>query len=348
MPLLTDVEQIAAIFREVSHRRAALPTICTENRETTEAIFEGVARAARRHEVANAPLVIAFTGHYPARSNLLRYTSRWDMREGFLALRDDLLRLSRPEGPYAQLCVVVHLDHAQPQEDRELLEWGRGLIASVMYDGSALPLAENMEATAAFVKEQGKRFFVEGAVDEITESGEQATRRLTSPEQAELFLKKTGCRLLAVNVGTEHRAAAAGQVRYQGELARRISARVGPVLCLHGASSLSSEEVRRLPGDGFVKVNIWTALERSGGQAVARDTIEQAASILPPEELARLVDEGLLGPEQARQNREAGPRLELLTHTHRRNQAWSPAVTQVVEDYCEALGFARLRGAGFP
>ena len=347
VPLITDVEQIAAIFREAGRRRAALPTICTENREATEAIFEGIARAARRHGIARPPLVIAFTAHYPGRSNLLRYTSRWDMREGFLAARDDILRLSRPDGPYGHLQVVVHLDHGQPQQDGEVLEWGRGLIGSLMFDATSLPLAENIEATAAFVRERGGDFFVEGAVDEVMEASGAVTGRLTSPEEAERYLKQTGCRLICINVGTEHRAPAAGRARYRGELARSIGERVGPVLCLHGSSSLSADEFGRLADDGIVKVNIWTALERVGGQAIARDAIEQADSILPGEELTCLARAGLLGPRMTERAKAARPVLDLLTHTHRRNEVWSPTVTRLVEGYCEALGFARLAGGLF-
>ena len=60
---------------------------------------------------------------------------------------------------------------------------------------------------------------------------------LTDPDAAERYYRATGVDLIVANLGTEHRADAA-TLRYHGELARKITRRIGPRLCLHGTSSV--------------------------------------------------------------------------------------------------------------
>jgi fructose-bisphosphate aldolase class II len=76
--------------------------------------------------------------------------------------------------------------------------------------------------------------------------------------------------LIVANLGTEHRADAA-TLQYHGELARDITRRIGPRLCLHGTSSVPPAQVTRLFEDGVRKVNIWTALERDSAPALLAD-----------------------------------------------------------------------------
>ena len=67
--------------------------------------------------------------------------------------------------------------------------------------------------------------------------------------------------MAVANLGTEHRASAA-ELKYRGDLARQIKARVGARIVLHGCSSVTSDQIGDLFEDGICKVNIWTALER--------------------------------------------------------------------------------------
>jgi len=344
MGLILSAKEAQALFAEAADRGVALPAFGTENRDTTEALFRAAAEIGEEFGLRNPPLVIGFTAAYPGRSNLLHYTSRRDMMEGLLALKEDILRLSRTPGPYEHLRVLVHLDHAQPEGDKEVIEACAGWVGSIMYDCSALPLAENRRRVADFVRQRGEEFLVEGAVDEIPAFEEAwAESDLTAPEEAERFVKETGVALIVVNVGTEHRAALAGRVRYDGERARQIASRVGPILCLHGTSSLSDEELEVLKEDGFVKVNVWTALERESGQALARSTLEDLGWILPEGEIARLEAEGII--TRAFRQKQAGrrPSLDHFTHTHRRDQVWLPVVVEAAKKYFRGFGYRRLR-----
>ncbi len=91
---------------------------------------------------------------------------------------------------------------------------------------------------------------------------------ITSPHQAEKYFSETGVDIIVPNLGTEHRSSTS-TLKYEGNLAREISNRIGPYLCLHGASSLAEEQISHFYEDGICKVNIWTILERDS----APDTI---------------------------------------------------------------------------
>jgi fructose-bisphosphate aldolase class II len=344
MPLITDPEQARAIYREAQRRRVCMPAFGTENRDTTEAAFRAVAEVARQHHVASPPLVIAATAHYEGRTQLLNYTSLGTAEEGLIALRHDMERLCRPDGPYSHVRAMVHLDHAQPETDRPLIEAGLGFFASVMYDCSALPLPVNMSLTKRFVAEAGGRVMVEGAVDEIYESGSGAVRNeLTTPQQARRFMEETGADLIVANLGTEHRATA-GSAQYHGDRAREISAAVGPVLVLHGTSSLRDTGLGMLRDDGIVRVNIWTRLEHVAAVALARDVIENLGGILTAAEIEALVAQGVLSGAFARTQARRKPSLDFIANVHRRNEVCLPAMVGLMKRYLLECGYADFAG----
>jgi fructose-bisphosphate aldolase class II len=317
--LVTDVNEARGLYREAGRCGFSIPALCAENTQTIEAILRAADESGREYGIGNVPIVIAFTAHYHARQQLSLYTALGDIEEGFLAIKDDILRLTRKGGPYDSLKVMVHLDHAHPEHDRSIIERGVGFFSSVMYDASHLPLAENARLTAAFTREFKGRFVIEGAVDEIFESGETVEDGLTKAEDAERYVKETGVDLIVCNLGTEHRASAADR-KYRGDRAREISGRVGKMLVLHGTSSLNSGEMKTLADDGVIKVNIWTRLEETGGRAVARDIVDHADQLLSER-----------------------PPLALFTESHRRYDVWMPAVVKLLKDYLRILGYERMK-----
>ncbi|HHV62547.1 MAG TPA: class II fructose-bisphosphate aldolase [Firmicutes bacterium] len=341
MALLNNVEEVREMYDFFRKRQVAIPAFCTENTVTTEAILEAAARLGKEFGIARPPVVVAFTANYPARQQVRNYTASGDIWEGIRAIKNDLYRLAGPEGRYAHLRVMPHLDHAQPGLDDEVIEREIDFLASVMYDCSALPLEENERRTAAFVAWAGEKVLVEGAVDEIAEARGPGSD-LTTPEDAVHFLDSTGVSLIVVNVGTEHRRTA-GEARYYQERAREIARAVGNCLVLHGTSSLSWGELRSLPYDGFIKVNIWTILETSGGQAVARDVIENLGYILPRDAIEELARNDIITAGFASRWRGATPSLKYLTEHHRIHEVWFPLVTEVIKNYFVELGYARLK-----
>jgi fructose-bisphosphate aldolase class II len=234
------------------------------------------------------------------------------------------------------------LDHAFPWLDGDILEDYADQFATVMCDASEKPFEENVRLTAQYVDKVYGRVVVEGAVDEIYEAGGEGEKNEpTTVEQARRFLAETGVDVIVPNVGTEHRATA-GEVRYHSDRAREISAAVGKVLCLHGTSSLGREQLRELPMDGFVKVNIYTTLAVHGGQAVARQVLRSLPDMFAEEQLRQLAEGGTLSDAllSAEHPEPIGPKLACLANPPRRD-AWFEAVKGRCMELLEALNYRR-------
>ena len=344
MPIVTSIQKSLEIYDELAEKRVAVPCFCTENLATTHAAFAAADEIGREYEIRNVPLILSFTARYPERTQLINYTSFSDPVEGFLAVRDDALRLARTGGAFENVMVFVHLDHGQPDQDTDLFEMGKGFLSSVMYDCSAFPLEENMARTKRFKEKYREDYLVEAIVDEIAMSGEEALQ-LTDPANAKAYMEETGIDLIVPNLGTEHQSTYI-QAKYHGEQARAIRDAIGPRMVLHGSSSLSKEDVRGVGGDGIVKLNIWTTFEKTAGQRIARDTIENLCGILPQADIDALLEEGKLG-RSFEGRPPARPSLKFLTDVHRRNDIFFPTVKGMMKEYMRLLGYESLAGMKF-
>jgi len=158
--------------------------------------------------------------------------------------------------------VVAHLDHATTLDlVFQALKYG---YTSVMYDGSLLPVEENIKNTKIVV-EVARSFgaTVEAEIGRVGkgEDGEDHSEILTTPEMAKHFLEETGVDALAVAVGTCHgMQKQAANLRY--DLVESISKAVDVPLVLHGSSGVKDEDLKRLATtSSFSKVNIGTALK---------------------------------------------------------------------------------------
>ena len=339
MPIVTGAETVREIYRSLSDAGKAMPAYCTENRRTTLAILEAARRLGEDTGRLDLPVVIAFTASYPLRPQLKLYSGTGDLMQGIGFLRNDVEGLMGEGSPYADLRVLLHLDHAQPEEDYRVVEALGDRLASVMWDGSHYPLEENMEFTASFVREYGHQFLVEGAVDEIPEFGDEETVGYTTPQRAKEFLDETGVDLIVPNVGTEHRTSAAGNAEYKREVALAAKEAVGNRLVLHGSSCLKEEDFGGLGADGFVRVNMWTGLERVGGVAVAKDVLEHLGEVLPRLDRRRYVQEEILAESQG-DLEDLGSVLNRISETHRRDDVWIPAVTDYMVSLMKRLNYA--------
>src|SRR3989339_1625473 len=111
----------------------------------------------------------------------------------------------------AKIPVAFHLDHGKNEKlVKQMIKLG--LHTSIMYDGSSYPFTTNIKHTKDIVKlAHKKRMQVEaelGAIAGIEDfvSVKDKDAHLTQPDQAEEFVKKTGCDSLAVAIGTSHGA----------------------------------------------------------------------------------------------------------------------------------------------
>jgi fructose-bisphosphate aldolase class II len=340
MPIITDGEQAREILNDIIKRGAAIPCFCTESVYTTEAIFSGASSYKQAHDIkGNLPLIIAFTASYEDRQQLSNYTGLKNQREGMVAVKSDIERLARRDGPYADLDVFVHLDHAQPGADDWIIEAYGDWLTSVMWDCSKQSMKENIRMIRDFTTENRHRFIIEGAVDEIYNYSAdneplEVIDHITAPETAEHYYRETGVDLMVANLGTEHRRTE-GTVAYHGAAARKITQRVGRRLVLHGTSSLDEEEIKNLAADGIVKVNLWGNLESMPGKQLASKLIRELEHQLSKSQVEELVKEGYLNPNMLL--RTYKPSIHFLTEKYRRDEVYLPEATRIIRYFYEQL-----------
>jgi fructose/tagatose bisphosphate aldolase len=343
MPLVTDYGAVKEIYQEAAARGVSLPSFCVEDRETLEAILAGALDTGKEIGLDDLPVVPAWTCRYPGRGQMGLLTACGDPVLGTNLMLSDLQAFMGDTSPYRKLRVLPHLDHGFPWLDGDIMRHYTDRFASIMCDASEKPFEANVHLTAQYVDEVRGRVLVEGAVDEIFESGsDQPKNEPTTVEQAEHFLRETGVDILVPNVGTEHRSTAT-RVAYCSDRAKDISTKVGKILCLHGTSSLRSQDLSRLPADGFVKVNIFTVLAVRGGQAVARMVINNVGNILDERELKSLVQADVLGkrtlePDFGETQPPLKPKLDFVA-TPRRRDAWFSAVRETCRQFYKVLNY---------
>ena len=294
MPLILDRNAVLDVHSAAAQKRWVIPTFCTENLTTTEAILSAVLDYGHRIMQPDIPVTVAITNQYSHRSQSVNYTHtrQWDI--GLKLFLADIGVLTGKGSPFEKLSVMIHLDHTQWDKDEELLQWDMTKFSSIMYDASELPFEENIERTARFVERNGDKIVVEGACDEIVDAGGAESGKLTTPESAGKYLKQTNADFIVANLGTEHRANAA-DLKYHSSLAKQISEQTGTRLVLHGTSSVGLDQIHHLFDDGIAKVNIWTTLERDSSPLLFTEMVSNASRIAGPDQLARMIAAGLLG-----------------------------------------------------
>jgi fructose-bisphosphate aldolase class II len=151
---------------------------------------------------------------------------------------------------------AVHLDHGDLASALDCIE--SGFYSSVMIDASGEPLEENIRITRRVVEAaHAKGISVEaelgrlGGVEEHVQVDEK-NANLTDPDEAEVFVRESGCDSLAVAIGTSH-----GAYKFSGhqglhlDVAAEIQKRLpGFPLVMHGSSSVPQEEVARINAAG--------------------------------------------------------------------------------------------------
>lgn len=191
--------------------------------------------------------------------------------------RDALASLGVREASAASAPIGVHLDHARDLDEiRACLELG---YTSVMYDGSDLPFAENVDGTRRVV-ELARTYgaWVEGELGAIAGDEDRSVNvrpaAMTDPRQAAEFVALTGVAGLAVAVGNVHGFAPAGN-RLDIDRLREIAAVCPVPLVLHGASGIKESVLIEAVECGVAKINVNTELRRAAIEAIAA-TLPQA------------------------------------------------------------------------
>ena len=342
MPLITDYQAVKDVYREAAELGVGLPVFCAEDRETLEGILASALEYGKKIGVDNLPIIPAWTCRYPSRGQMTLLTACGDPVLATQMMFSDLELFMGETSPYRKLRVLPHLDHDFPWLDGDILDDFPDRFASVMCDASEKPFAENIELTARYVEKVKGQVVVEGAVDEIYESGGDEKNEATTVQQVQKYLSATGVDIVVPNVGTEHRATA-DQVVYNSQRAREISDAVGNILCLHGTSSVKPEDLPKIPADGFVKINVYTTLAVKGGQALSREVLDNLGNIFDQTQLTELVQQGVLGEAVLADGYGATelpikPKLAHVTNPPRRD-AWFAAVRDRCCDFLEVFNY---------
>ncbi len=167
--------------------------------------------------------------------------------------------------------VCVHLDHTY-QEDIIFRAMESG-FSSVMFDGSQLPLDENIRRTRA-VADRAHRMgiSVEGEIGSVPYTDERSPIKdeKTDPSEAAEYAEKSGADAVAVAVGNIHKLKKAEAV-IDTVLLEKIGSRVDTPLVLHGTSGIPSCDLKKLLSSRVSKCNIGTVLRQAWGYTMRSD-----------------------------------------------------------------------------
>ena len=175
----------------------------------------------------------------------------------------------------ASVPVCVHLDHGETLDYlKEALDLG---FTAIMYDGSVLPYEENLSNTkeaVAMAKKAGASVEAElgsmgrresGAGDGTGEQDE--TKIYTDPDLAATFVAETGIDALACSFGTTH-GIYLTEPRLDFDVVRAVRKKTqGIPVVMHGGSGVSREDYKKAIEAGVRKINYFTYMDKSGGQA---------------------------------------------------------------------------------
>ncbi len=309
MKLVRDRKATLAAFDRFRRARCAFFAPNAEQTTEIEGLLIGCQEFAEEHGIAELPVGIGMTGVYPDNAQFRKISTSCvldpdtcalqggDVRQGceiwlrLLEVYEDL------DGSFPAVRLLPFIDHgwSTDEQDRAILfdESVVERMAVIMYDASTLDYEENIGACAAYVERFGDRVVVEAAADKIYAPKDIVRLKLTredqlsKPEDVIRFVEKSGVDLVVPNIGTEHRSVGAGTAdrRYERALAQAIRDGIGPIMALHGSSSLGGK-VGETAEDGIIKVNFYTAMAVGGGQKLYRRLKALERRVLEENDLA--------------------------------------------------------------
>lgn len=194
----------------------------------------------------------------------------------------------------AAVPVCVHLDHGVTLSYLEqALELG---FTSIMYDGSTLEYAANVDNTREAVRMAAKTgASVEGEIGVLgkremgaghEEEGEVPPEIYTDPDDAFRFVQQTGIDALACSFGTAHGLYLKAP-RLDMSVLDRVKAKVDIPLVMHGGSGVSERDYRAAIAKGIRKVNYYTYMAKAGGEEVVQKIRENEGNVIYYHDICR-------------------------------------------------------------
>jgi fructose-bisphosphate aldolase class II len=334
--MLPSPDQYAAMLDGAAAGRYAFPAINVTSSQTLNAAIRGFAEAG-----SDGIVQVTVGG--------ARYVSG-SLKDGLSGARAFAALGRELAGRYA-VAIALHTDHCPPADadsflrpliadSRERVERGEEpLFHSHMFDGSTLPLAENLHLCAELLDEcrslgvvlELECGAIGGEEDGIGAETVDPDRLYTTPEEllqvaGALGTGERGRYLLAATFGNVHGVYAPGRVKLRPEIlaeGQLALARTHPgarfQYVFHGSSGSSPEELRAAVDNGVVKVNLDSEAQYAFTRGAAAHLFANREGVL--------ADEPALGDKRAYDPRAWGAEAE-------------SAMAQRVAQACEELGSA--------
>jgi len=164
--------------------------------------------------------------------------------------------------------VCVHLDHGHSKA--EIAAAIQANYSSVMYDGSSLPLEENIKISkeiSEFCRACDVSFEVEVGCVAYSNPDIKVEEKLTEPKDVQAMCSEAGVDCVAVAVGNVHKMQEKkGIIDFE----RLISIKKlnSTPLVIHGSTGISDDQLNKMRYYGIGKMNIGTAVRMAFGNTL--------------------------------------------------------------------------------
>ena len=194
-----------------------------------------------------------------------------DMRQ-FMTM-EEIVGMLRPMAEKSKAPVCLHLDHTYEVDAvKEAIDAG---FTSVMFDGSQLPISENISLIRDVVDyAHPKGVSVEAEVGSVPyASGRDHIKSALTEVADALMMEQQGQPdALAISIGNVHRLES-GSVEINLERFNELEKALSLPLVIHGTSGLEDKDIQMLSLRQVSKFNVGTVLRKSFGNSL-RSTLE--------------------------------------------------------------------------
>lgn len=223
----------------------------TNNLEWTKAILEACEEKQTAVIIASSEGAVKYMGGFNTVAALVK------------TMHDDL-GITVP--------VALHLDHGTYEGAKKAIEAG---YTSVMFDGSSLPLEENLEKTREIVQlAHEKGISVEGEVGGIggEEDGVTSAGELADIEECKQ-LASCDIDFIAAGIGNIHGVYPQDWQGLNFERLKEVSDAVNMPIVLHGGTGIPEDQIKKAIELGVSKINVNTECQLAFAKAT-REYVE--------------------------------------------------------------------------
>lgn len=198
------------------------------------------------------------------------------------------------------LPLILNLDHGRSLEKiKEAIDAGYN---AVHFDGSALPIEENIKQTKEVADyARGRNILVEGEIGHLRGSSAVLKEEvrikeadLTSPEDVADFVQATGVDSLGTALGNVHgmySKQTGGEEKIDLERLREIREATNAFLVLHGGSGINETQVKKAVEIGIVKINVNTELRVAFRAGIEESLKANPEEVVPYKLLPKEIEE---------------------------------------------------------